>query len=90
MTEMLEERKIEDIIKQGETLAVEFKRDNPLSDRELVEAVVALANTEGGILLLGVEDDGVVSGLHWGFAGKQAAHFAQLSRGFCCLERKLS
>jgi ATP-dependent DNA helicase RecG len=61
---MVEKRKIEDIIKQGETLTVEFKRDNPLSDRELVEAVVALANTEGGILLLGVEDDGAVSGLH--------------------------
>jgi ATP-dependent DNA helicase RecG len=61
---MADEREIKDIIRQGETLTVEFKRDNPLPDRELVEAIVALANTEGGILLLGIEDDGTVSGLH--------------------------
>lgn len=52
------------LISTGETLTVEFKRDAPLSDDEFAEAVVCLANTEGGVLLLGVEDDGVVSGLH--------------------------
>jgi ATP-dependent DNA helicase RecG len=52
------------LIKGGETLTVEFKRDAPISDADLVEAVVCLANTEGGILLLGVDDDGAVSGLH--------------------------
>jgi predicted HTH transcriptional regulator len=30
----------------------------------LIAAVVSLANTEGGDFLLGVEDDGTVSGLH--------------------------
>ena len=30
----------------------------------MVSAIVALANTEGGELLLGVEDDGTVTGLH--------------------------
>lgn len=49
----------------GECLTVEFKSDQkPLSDRELVAAVVALANTEGGELFLGIEDDGRVTGLH--------------------------
>jgi len=53
------------ILKIGETLTVEFKSDrNCLSDKDLVAAVVALANTEGGTLLLGVEDDGTVTGLH--------------------------
>jgi len=52
-------------IAQGETLTQEFKSDRqPLPDRELVAAVVALANTEGGVLLLGVEDDGTITGLH--------------------------
>jgi ATP-dependent DNA helicase RecG len=56
---------IEHLISQGETLTVEFKSDRKcLSDRELLAAVVSLANTEGGDLLLGVEDDGVVTGLH--------------------------
>lgn len=60
-----DERELKDILSQGETLQVEFKSDQKcLSDRELVAAVVALANTEGGELLLGVEDDGTVTGLH--------------------------
>lgn len=45
------------LIVGGETLTVEFKSDRKgLPDRDLVEAVVALANTEGGVLLLGAED----------------------------------
>jgi ATP-dependent DNA helicase RecG len=52
------------LIKEGESLRLEFKRDAPLSEAELVEAVACLANTEGGWLLLGVEDDGTISGLH--------------------------
>lgn len=53
------------IIARGETLSVEFKSDKKcFSDRELVEAIVALANTDGGLLLQGVEDDGRVTGLH--------------------------
>ena len=48
----------------GETLTVEFKSDaKGLPDRDLVAAVVAMANTEGGLILLGVEDDGTVSGV---------------------------
>lgn len=49
----------------AETLKVEFKSDRKrLSDDELVEALVCLANTEGGELWLGVEDDGTPTGLH--------------------------
>jgi ATP-dependent DNA helicase RecG len=48
-----------------ETLTVEFKSDRKrLPDVELVEALVGLANTEGGELWLGVEDDGTPTGLH--------------------------
>jgi len=48
-----------------ESLTVEFKSDrSKLSDRELIEALVCLANAEGGELWLGVEDDAVPSGLH--------------------------
>jgi len=48
-----------------ESLTVEFKSDRAkLPDRELVEAVVCLANAEGGELWLGVEDDGTPTGLH--------------------------
>ncbi|MBQ7160992.1 MAG: putative DNA binding domain-containing protein, partial [Clostridia bacterium] len=48
-----------------ETLTVEFKSDvSKLSDSEIFEAVVAFANTEGGDLYIGVEDDGEITGVH--------------------------
>lgn len=55
---------IETMIAAGETLTVEFKGEErtPLNDRDLVEVVVCLSNTQGGTLLIGVEDDGRVSG----------------------------
>lgn len=48
-----------------ESLTVEFKSDRKrLPDDELVQALACLANSEGGELWLGVEDDGTPSGLH--------------------------
>ena len=53
------------LIAGGETLAVEFKSDQgPLSDADLIETAVCLANKQGGTLLIGVENDGAVTGLH--------------------------
>ena len=53
------------LIQQGESLTLEFKSDlKCLPDRDLVSTVVSLANTSGGALLLGVEDDGMITGLH--------------------------
>lgn len=49
----------------AESMTVEFKSDRAkLSDHELVEALVCLANADGGELWLGVEDDGAPTGLH--------------------------
>lgn len=54
-----------ELLPRAEALRVEFKSDRKrLSDDELVEALVCLANTEGGELWLGVEDDGTPTGLH--------------------------
>jgi ATP-dependent DNA helicase RecG len=55
------------LIAGGETLAVEFKGEErvPVNDRELVEAVLCLANragTEPAWLLIGVADDGRITG----------------------------
>lgn len=53
------------LLSKGENLELEFKSDlKSLPDRDLVAAVVSLANTEGGDLLIGVEDDGTITGLH--------------------------
>lgn len=61
---MLTEERIRELVKEGESLTVEFKGEwaKPISDREIYEAVVCLANADGGTLLIGVEDDGGISG----------------------------
>jgi ATP-dependent DNA helicase RecG len=48
----------------GEAFDVEFKSEQrkPLNDRDLVEVVVCLANGAGGVLLIGVEDNGKLTG----------------------------
>ncbi|WP_293351561.1 MULTISPECIES: helix-turn-helix domain-containing protein [unclassified Microcoleus] len=52
-------------IPEQESLTVEFKSDRTrLPDKDLIETVVCLANTDGGFIYLGVEDDGTVTGLH--------------------------
>lgn len=51
-----------EIIANGENSGVEFKRDD-LRPEQLAKEIVALANFQGGRLLLGVEDDGAISGI---------------------------
>ena len=55
---------LESHIAAGESLTLEFKGEErkPLNDRDLVESVVCFANAEGGLLLVGVEDDRRVTG----------------------------
>ncbi|MEV4124581.1 crosslink repair DNA glycosylase YcaQ family protein [Nocardia sp. NPDC049707] len=52
------------LITGGESLTTEFKRgaSGKFNDTELVETVVCMANGDGGVLLIGVEDDGRATG----------------------------
>ena len=53
------------MIPKKETITIEFKSDiECLDEKELVSEIVGMANTEGGILYLGVEDDGEITGVH--------------------------
>ena len=52
------------LLTNGENSGVEFKRD-AVSPESLAKELVALGNFEGGVVLLGVEDDGTVSGLRY-------------------------
>jgi ATP-dependent DNA helicase RecG len=63
---MMDTTTVERFIREGESVKVEFKgeRHEAVSDRDIYEAVVCLANAEGGIVLIGVEDDGTVTGAH--------------------------
>ena len=51
-----------ELIANGENSGVEFKRDD-LRPEQLAKEVVALANFQGGRILLGVEDDGTITGV---------------------------
>ncbi len=55
-TELLE------IIRNGENSGIEFKRDD-VHPQSLAKEIASLANLEGGYILLGVEDDGTITGL---------------------------
>lgn len=52
---------VEEIIKNGESSGVEFKCDD-INIQDLAKEIVAFANFQGGIILLGVKDDGTISG----------------------------
>jgi len=80
--------KLERLISGGEKLHVEFKGEErgALSDRDLVETVVCLANrrsSEPAWLLIGVEDDGRVTGARprHGPRGTDPARLASLIAG---------
>ena len=55
-TELLE------LIRNGENSGVEFKRD-VIQNHDLARELVGFANFQGGMVLLGVEDDGSISGI---------------------------
>ena len=55
-TELLE------LIRNGESSGVEFKRDG-IENHALAKELVAFSNLSGGVVLLGVDDDGTVSGI---------------------------
>jgi predicted HTH transcriptional regulator len=54
---------IEKIIAQGEGISIEFKKAKEKVPQSLYETVVSFANTRGGYILLGVDDDGTVLGI---------------------------
>jgi ATP-dependent DNA helicase RecG len=55
--------RLEELVSAGECLEQEFKSDRrKLSDKDIYEEIVAMANTNGGILFIGVEDNGDITG----------------------------
>ncbi|MBI3920909.1 MAG: ATP-binding protein [Armatimonadetes bacterium] len=58
----MDSEQLRQLINRGESLDVEFKRE--ISDaHDLAGEIVAFANGEGGTLLVGVDDSGIICGL---------------------------
>ena len=58
-------RDIEELIERGETQSLEFKESLRLKD-EIGETVSAFSNSDGGTVIIGVSDDGGVTGVEIG------------------------
>ena len=57
------QEKLENILKIGETVAVEFKRCGGNIESDVYETVCSFSNRFGGDIFLGVLDDGTVVGV---------------------------
>ncbi len=55
---------LQQLIRGGESLHLEFKRRASSPD-QIVREMIAFANTSGGIVLVGVNDDGAMSGVKY-------------------------
>ncbi len=55
-------QELEELIANGESSGLELKRDD-IRPEQLAKEIVALANVQGGRILLGVEDNGRITGL---------------------------
>ncbi len=53
---------IEELIRQGENTSIEFKRGDVRTEN-LAKELIAFSNSSGGVVLLGIEDNGGVQGL---------------------------
>jgi len=63
-------QEIENIILQGEGLKIEFKEASDSVPKSFYETVASFSNTDGGSILLGVNDNGEVLGIQAGAAVK--------------------
>lgn len=57
-------RDVSDAISDGESETIEFKEELPSHINNISKEVVALSNYKGGILLIGVNDDGDITGVN--------------------------
>lgn len=59
----MEKEQLLNIINKGEGLNVEFKLAANAVPNDMYETVVSFSNTDGGTILLGVDDDGKITGI---------------------------
>ena len=65
-----------DLLRQGENSALEFK-ETLARPESIAKEIIAFANTQGGVLLIGVSDDGSIKGLS---EKKAEEYFSNIAR----------
>ena len=61
-TQSMDETQLHELLRAGEGAKLEFKRDGVRAE-QVAKEIVAFANMNGGRILLGVEDDGTITGI---------------------------
>lgn len=59
----MDAQQLRDIVSAGESEYVEFKRCGNQPEKDVFESICSFANSFGGMILLGVEDDGTLRGV---------------------------
>ena len=72
----LDAQNILKLVGQGEGLTLEFKTCRAALNRDVYETVCAFLNRHGGTILLGVDDDGSVTGVDAGAVDQIRRDFA--------------
>lgn len=73
-------RELEQLVALGEGISLEFKRRVPRPER-IAKEIVALANTNGGRIVLGVSDDGTIDGV--GDAAEEEFMLREATKAHC-------
>ena len=71
---------IQQLIKEGEGISLEFKRAGDKLPESLFETICAFLNRNGGIVLLGITDDKIVEGINAEVAGSMVKNIANLRK----------
>jgi ATP-dependent DNA helicase RecG len=72
------------LIKQGEGYNLELKKSLPSKASELAEEICAFANAAGGVLLIGIDDEGVIRGINL-----DNNHRSRIQNILNCIEPKI-
>lgn len=74
---------LRELIKKGEGLDLEFKRDLTGKHQEFCESMVSFANLHGGRILIGVENSGLINGVPDSELGKIDDQVTSMSHSYC-------
>ncbi len=72
-------QEIKNIIQKGENIAIGFKESKNKLPKTLFETVCSFLNTDGGTILLGVDDNGKITGINPNNIGQLKKDIANLA-----------